>query len=202
MPWFGSPFSWRWRFRSAQLAHLSSLYKLTSDIENFLQIISVVSYKSALTKHTMSFVPNHTRIRENWNSYHVKKEGMLSIIQSHNEIKCRKLYALRSLILTDLLGCNASMPNGYLMCDMPYTREEHRDSSVEVSTHFWNVQEKTVNHHKPHLQETYSLFLEACPKLKELGYRTFCEHEAWERMKGCKSNITRFVYGVCSKINF
>lgn len=53
--------------------------------------------------------------------------------------KGKKCHASRSLILTHHLGCNASIPSGYLMCDLPFAREEHKDSSVEVSMMDWNI---------------------------------------------------------------
>ena len=59
------------------------------------------------------------------------------LIISSGELEQLSCEERRALILTDNLGCNASLiPDGYLMCDLPYTSEERRDSSVEVSIQY------------------------------------------------------------------
>ena len=50
-----------------------------------------------------------------------------------------------------------------------------------------------------HFQDAYFQFREACPLLRELGYRKFCQHEAWERMKGCNSSVVKYIHKVCTK---
>ncbi len=33
---------------------------------------------------------------------------------------------------------------------------------------------------------SYQHLLESCPLVGEIGYRAFCEHPAWEAVRGCR----------------
>ena len=82
------------------------------------------AFRSAQRHHRWSLV-------KNLSNYHVRTGGNFHSCLTRSKIVLN-VFNFRSIILTQDLGCNASIPSGYLMCDLPWVLEGQRNSSVKV----------------------------------------------------------------------